>query len=89
MWIVEKASYRRLRFSGDINDADKDINKDYEKFTYPYDLGWRENIRQVFSVNYLEQDGGIVWSVKKGCDQYTLTVSRLKLDKIFRTDIFL
>lgn len=73
MWIIEKASYRMLRFSGNKSNANN--YKDCEKFTYPYDLGWRENIRQVYNVNYLEVDGGIVWAVKEGCDQYTLTVS--------------
>lgn len=73
MWIIEKASYRRLHYAED----------DYHystpaAFNYPYDLGWRENVRQVFTVSYTTEedvDGGIVWPVKEDCDQYTLTVS--------------
>ena len=61
-WIVEKAKYRREH----INDL--------EKFTYPYDLGLINNIRQVASLSCEPIGNGIDWNVIDGCDQYTLTV---------------
>lgn len=66
IWIVEKAIYRRYR------NPDSD-----DEFLYPYNLGWRENLRQVFNDECQKRGEGIEWPVVEGCDQYTLTV-RLK-----------
>lgn len=41
------------------------------EFIYPYDLGWRENLRQVF----WRRGNGVWWPVRVGCHQFTLTVS--------------
>lgn len=62
MWILEKAIYRHY------------CNPDEFDFVYPYDLGWQENLRQVFSKRLVAEGEGIVWPVLDGCDQYTLTV---------------
>ncbi|CAD5116666.1 DgyrCDS5533 [Dimorphilus gyrociliatus] len=61
-WINDKAHWRR-------RDTD-------EEWIYPYDLGWRENLRQVFSSFY--KSDGYRWTVKEGCNQYTLTVEQLQ-----------
>ncbi|XP_011305941.1 palmitoyltransferase ZDHHC6 [Fopius arisanus] len=58
-WIIEKAKYRRL--------GTKD------QFIHPYSIKWNVNIRQVLKW-HCEPDGdGIIWPVREGCDQYTLT----------------
>lgn len=63
-WILEKALSRQ-RHARDV-------------FVYPYDLGIKENIKQVmvWSADYVGD--GITWPVRKGCDQYTLTVEQLQ-----------
>lgn len=60
-WILEKAKYRR-EHSG-------------EEFIYPYDLGYKRNIKQVISWSCAPIGDGIVWEINDKCDQYTLTVS--------------
>ncbi|ALC46572.1 CG5196 [Drosophila busckii] len=79
IWIVEKALYRRYRAES-TDDA----------FVYPYDLGWRENLRQVFNEECQKRGDGIEWAVAKGCDQYTLTREQLaqKQEKRARTRIY-
>jgi hypothetical protein len=54
-----------------------------ESFIYPYNLGFKENVRQVFNwSDYLNLIGdGLTWPVCSGCDQYTLT--REQLEQIF------
>ena len=48
-------------------------------FIHPYDLGFRESIRQIFNTT----GDGLTWSVRADCDQYTLTREQLyqKLEK--------
>nr|XP_014086739.1 palmitoyltransferase ZDHHC6 [Bactrocera oleae] len=78
MWIVEKAIYRHY------------CNPDDDDFVYPYDLGWQENLRQVFSKRLVAAGQGIVWPVLEGCDQYTLTREQIaqKAEKRARTKTF-
>ncbi len=45
-------------------------------FIYPYNLGFKENFRQVFNWNLI--GNGLIWPVRSGCDQYTLTREELK-----------
>jgi hypothetical protein len=49
-------------------------------FIYPYDLGFKENFRQVF--NWRETfnviGDGLVWPVRDGTDEYTLTREQLE-----------
>jgi len=59
---MEKAEFRRKRFV------------DEPPFVYPYDLGWKKNIRLVFNKGFNPVGNGIDWPVVSGCDQYTLTV---------------
>ncbi|UJR13858.1 hypothetical protein I4U23_000867 [Adineta vaga] len=70
-WIVQKAYHRN--------------QQRLEPFVYPYDLGLKENIRQVFNWKDSFQlvGDGITWSVRSNCDQYTLTREQLeqKIDK--------
>lgn len=60
-WILEKANHR--------------LQHSTEKFVFPYDLGVRENIKQVLNMTCEPVGDGVVWNVAEGCDQYTLTVS--------------
>ncbi|XP_004523184.1 palmitoyltransferase ZDHHC6 [Ceratitis capitata] len=78
MWIVEKADYRRY------------CNLDEDDFVYPYDLGWRQNLLQVFSKRLVSKGDGITWPVLEGCDQYTLTREQIaqKAEKRARTKTF-
>ncbi|XP_067673599.1 palmitoyltransferase ZDHHC6-like [Haliotis asinina] len=65
-WIIDKAEDR---------ERDEDEGED---FIYPYDLGVRENLRQVFTFTGKPVSDGITWDVVEGCDQYTLTVEQIK-----------
>ncbi|KAJ4434327.1 hypothetical protein ANN_22884 [Periplaneta americana] len=58
-WIVEKAHNRR-----DPGDP---------KFVYPYNLGWKNNLKQVLNWTCDPVGDGFTWPVREGCDQYTLT----------------
>uniref|UniRef100_A0A915KNP5 Uncharacterized protein n=1 Tax=Romanomermis culicivorax TaxID=13658 RepID=A0A915KNP5_ROMCU len=42
-----------------------------DEFLYPYDLGWKENFKQVFIHN---SSDGFKWPIVDGCDQFTFTV---------------
>jgi hypothetical protein len=48
-----------------------------DQFIYPYDLGLKENFRQVFNWtgNLRPIGNGIWWNVRADCDQFTLTVN--------------
>lgn len=61
-WILEKANYR-YEGSG-------------QTFTFPYDLGTWENIKQVADPSCAPIGDGIHWKVRSGCNQYTLTVKK-------------
>ena len=45
------------------------------KFVYPYNLGRKRNLLEVFTWQGRPQGDGISWPVVEGCTQYTLTVS--------------
>lgn len=60
-WIVEKAKYRR---------EGTDVT-----FIFPYDLGKKQNVKQVLSWTCAPIGDGILWEINENCDQYTLTVS--------------
>ncbi|XP_034935844.1 palmitoyltransferase ZDHHC6 [Chelonus insularis] len=76
-WILEKAKNRRLG----TNDT----------FIHPYSKGWLFNLKQVLKWNCIPEGDGIVWPIREGCDQYTLTVEQTyqKLEKRKRTRVFL
>ena len=67
-WILKKANFRRENL---------EIS---EKFIYPYDLGLKENLRQVFNwsasgrARFQPIGDGITWNVNEFSDQFTLTV---------------
>jgi len=63
-WIKEKADFR-VRNSG-------------KSFKWPYDLGRKENLKQVLGWSCIPSGDGIDWIVVEGCDQYTLTREQLK-----------
>lgn len=68
-WILEKAQCRRQGTR--------------DKFTYPYSMGWKFNVRQVLTWDCSPVGDGITWPVIDGCDQYTLTREQLaqKIEK--------
>jgi palmitoyltransferase len=51
-----------------------------EPFIYPYDLGFKENIRQIFNWRdcFNLVGDGLIWPVRTDCDQYTLTREQLE-----------
>eukprot|EP01134_Creolimax_fragrantissima_P006062 CFRG6062T1 len=78
-WIVLKAKDRGL--------------KDSSKFEYPYDVGYLANFVEVFGNSptlwlwpTASHGDGIMWSVKEGCDQYTLTNEQLRQKKVKRKE---
>lgn len=74
-WILKKANHRREHFNVK------------EKFIYPYDLGLKENLRQVFNwTGDLRPIGnGIWWNTRGGCDQFSLTMEQLAQKEEKRT----
>uniref|UniRef100_A0A4W3I9F7 Palmitoyltransferase n=1 Tax=Callorhinchus milii TaxID=7868 RepID=A0A4W3I9F7_CALMI len=67
MWIEEKAKDRIQYYQTG------------EHFIFPYDLGskWK-NFRQVFTWSGVPEADGIVWPVRQGSHQYSLTIEQLK-----------
>ena len=55
-------------------DRDRDEDED-EDFTYPYNMGWKANFAEVFTWTGYPKSDGVVWNVREGCNQFTLTVS--------------
>ncbi len=45
-----------------------------EPFIYPYNLGFKQNLRQIFN----RVGDGLTWPVRSDCDQYTLTREQLE-----------
>ncbi|KAK6168999.1 hypothetical protein SNE40_020134 [Patella caerulea] len=74
-WIIEKAEDR-------LRGEDEE-----EEFIYPYNLGWKENLRQVFTFTGRPKSDGITWQVVDGCDQFTFTIEQIhqKAEKRERT----
>ncbi|KAH8334858.1 hypothetical protein KR074_007306, partial [Drosophila pseudoananassae] len=64
-WILQKAKLRR----------DKDAN--IEPFVYPYNLGWKKNINEVF----FPENDGINFPVRSDCNKFTLTIEQLAQKK--------
>uniref|UniRef100_A0A0N4ZJ77 Palmitoyltransferase n=1 Tax=Parastrongyloides trichosuri TaxID=131310 RepID=A0A0N4ZJ77_PARTI len=54
-----------------------------EKQSYPYDLGWKENLKQVFCHGLKPKGNGIWYDTIKGTDNFTLSVIQkmLKAEK--------
>ncbi|XP_017861138.1 PREDICTED: palmitoyltransferase ZDHHC6 [Drosophila arizonae] len=73
-WIVEKARARRYK-------------KNMKPFVFPYNLGWKLNLAEVFNIERQHRGHGIEFPVVKGCNQYTLTLEQLaqKAEKRNRT----
>lgn len=63
-WIVEKANYRRRNL--------------VEKFIFPYNVGVKENIKQVMTWNCTPRGDGVSWLVVDECDQFTLTREQME-----------
>ncbi|OQR79089.1 putative palmitoyltransferase ZDHHC6-like [Tropilaelaps mercedesae] len=63
-WINQKAEMRL-----------EEMSKSPKEWKYPYDLGWKENIRMVLAW-WVPDGDGIEWPVREGCNQYTLTVEQ-------------
>lgn len=74
-WILRKARDRSHRRAAD--------------FIYPYDLGFKENFRQVFNwtATFNVIGDGLAWPVRTGADEYALTREQLaqKSEKRQRT----
>lgn len=73
-WILDKAIYRRKVITKRAKD-NGDEHFEVTPFVYPYDLGWRKNVKQVLNLGCIPIGDGITWPVVEDCDQFTLTVS--------------
>jgi len=71
-WIVEKANWRR-----------KEILNIKEKYSFPYDLGWRRNFWEVFGSK--PESNGCFYPVIEGASQFSLTVEQ-KLQKALKKE---
>ena len=76
---MEKAASRRaVSMKRSLLSGKRD--KKPSVFVYPYDLGWRENLGQVFrrtSGSGVPLDG-VVWPTVPGCNPYSLTIEQLE-----------
>ena len=68
--------------SGVLSPQGEDVSEEEaalrpELFLNPYDLGRRKNWSLVMSPLGPTLGDGLVWPVRAGCDQYTLTVRRI------------
>ncbi|GAB1608480.1 palmitoyltransferase ZDHHC6-like [Argonauta hians] len=63
-WIIEKAKSRER-------------SPDEAEFMFPYNIGWKKNLRLVFWPSNQVKSNGIVWPIIDSCNQYTLTVEQL------------
>ncbi|KAJ0179046.1 hypothetical protein K1T71_005821 [Dendrolimus kikuchii] len=72
-WIVEKAVSRRVEYG-------------LPPFVFPYDLGWKGNVRIIFS----SQLDGLKWPLREGCGEYDLTREQQaqKQDKRLRSRLY-
>lgn len=64
-WIIDKA-------------LDRDRTEEEGPFIYPYNLGWRRNLKEVFTWSGRPKSDGYTWTVVAGCDQYALTIEQIK-----------
>ncbi|XP_077999419.1 palmitoyltransferase ZDHHC6-like [Glandiceps talaboti] len=48
-----------------------------DEFIFPYNMGWKRNLQEVFTWQATPKGDGIEWPVVEGCHQYTLTVEQL------------
>lgn len=62
-WIKAKANARHQRRGG--------------TFLYPYHLGWKRNLWEVFTWSGVPNGDGLSWPVVEGCNQFTLTREQL------------
>nr|XP_006825384.1 PREDICTED: palmitoyltransferase ZDHHC6-like isoform X3 [Saccoglossus kowalevskii] len=49
-----------------------------DEFIYPYDLGRKRNLLEIFRWEGTPRGDGITWPVVNGCNQYTLTIEQLQ-----------
>eukprot|EP00794_Sanderia_malayensis_P012123 gene12123-13375_t len=68
-----------------VTKADRDRD-DGSVFVYPYDLGTWRNVMQ-WSLDYVGD--GILWPVREGCNQYTLTLEQLEQKALKRDRMIL
>lgn len=64
-WIIDKA-------------FDRERSDNEGPFIYPYHLGWRRNLKQVFTWSGKPRSDGFSWEVADGCTQFSLTEEQLK-----------
>eukprot|EP00040_Diaphanoeca_grandis_P002965 m.23248 g.23248 ORF g.23248 m.23248 type:complete len:383 (-) comp14136_c0_seq1:61-1209(-) len=60
LWIMKKTTFRERE----------------DVFLFPYDLGWRQNLKQFFN-NAWQPDDGISWETKEGSTLYSLSEEQL------------
>ena len=53
---------------------DRDRTEEEGPFIYPYNLGWRRNLQQVFTFSGRPRSNGFTWEIVDNCNQFTLTV---------------
>ncbi|KAI1710554.1 DHHC palmitoyltransferase domain-containing protein [Ditylenchus destructor] len=52
-------------------------------FVFPYDLGWRRNLAEMFNGgNAIARGNGIWWPTRSGCSQFTLTEEQLEQKRV-------
>ncbi|XP_076459064.1 palmitoyltransferase ZDHHC6-like [Babylonia areolata] len=77
-WIIDKAH-------------DRERGETEGPFVYPYNLGWYQNLRQVFTLSMRPRSDGYIWDLVEGCNQYTLTEEQLKqkAEKRERSELYI
>lgn len=58
-------------------------------FVYPYDLGWKRNLSEVFNNGKcIPKGNGVWWPIRSGCTQFTFSVCLFLHNKILNSLYF-
>jgi palmitoyltransferase len=103
-WIIHKAYKRRIRYArehqysssseeeeeeGNKGDGEGRLKKKrLTPFVYPYNLGWRANLRQVINTTGRALGNGVDWPIREGCSKYDFTIEQLEQKKEKKTRTF-
>ncbi|GMT24184.1 hypothetical protein PFISCL1PPCAC_15481, partial [Pristionchus fissidentatus] len=69
-YIVSKAEHSR--------EEEEEEGIEVTPFVFPYDLGWKSNMKEIFSGWGTAHGNGIWWPIRNGTDQFTLTKEQLR-----------
>uniref|UniRef100_A0AC34GQV1 Palmitoyltransferase n=1 Tax=Panagrolaimus sp. ES5 TaxID=591445 RepID=A0AC34GQV1_9BILA len=75
LWSV----YHNMTYIEDYIVSKAEARRHYEKFpfVYPYNLGWRRNVREVLANGTFPKGNGIWWPIRADCSQFTFSEEQI------------